>query len=361
MKTVFLIFGVLCLSYIMKAQAHTYHPFTHSTKWTLTSFTSNPPNSGTFTEVQELVRDSVFNNKTYTLLNQYDVSSTQTVYVTTPTGSGFVTYSYNLMGQNQQLLGAIREDSLKRVYYHNFNATFNDVHLDSVFFPSGQDILLFDFGLQVGDSILRHGFIFDYSPAYPYYMHVTAIDSILLENMTYRKQFHLKGYFSSPNASDSISYQWIEGIGALNTTINTTLISAGSGILGGLRLFHQGSLSPPYTNQTIRCVQEQNVFLMGDSILCNSFLSTKIHQKTPINVQLTPNPFHQQTTLWVEGLDCKQLSIRIYNLSGQMVQEQTQFSSNNIIIQRKNLQAGVYFYKLWADEKAINSGKMIIN
>jgi len=361
MKNLLLIWIGISLSFTISAQAYQYHPFVLQSKWVLQDHLQYLPSSSVASDervfVETLLRDSVINNYTYSLIESYD--AWRRVYaVIFPFIYDY--YYYDLMGGNKKILGGIREDSQKRVYYYNIDGTFNNPQLDSLFL---QEVLLFDFSLGIGDSILRSGLIS--GEVANYYMHITAIDSVLLDDLTYRKRMHLKGYYSNFLLSDSVSYQWIEGIGVAEpSNSNTALVSSKVGILGGLTLMYKTSVSPPYLTPTISCFFEQNIHLLGSTLAyCDSlpsYLQIAKLTNSSVNIQIQPNPFRQQARILVDGVDCNILRIQIFDLTGRVVEQFEMLGSNELMIQRNSLKAGIYFYKLWADEKAIGSGKFVI-
>jgi len=93
-------------------------------------------------------------------------------------------YKSDTLQQNWVLQGYIRENSLREVYFRNL--------ID-------QEKLLYDFGLEINDSVVLGG-------GWPDTLICTDIDSVLIGN-DYRKRIHLK--------NDGFPIDtWIEGIGS---------------------------------------------------------------------------------------------------------------------------------------------------
>jgi hypothetical protein len=118
-----------------------------------------------------------------------------------------------LSNPNSIYFGAIREDSLKKVYMH-LSAT------DSL--PGIGDFLVYDFTRQPGDTIWypvtigysSHCDLYQqfYFMADLHYEVVESVDSILINN-GYRKQWHLK---QDPDHQYHIlDSSWVEGIGGI--------------------------------------------------------------------------------------------------------------------------------------------------
>ncbi len=76
-------------------------------------------------------------------------------------------------------------------------------------------------------------------------------------------------------------------------------------------------------------------------------------------IQISPNPFSIQTTLQT-GISLKKTSLTVYNSFGQSVKNMDNLSEKNIIFQRENLPAGLYFIRLIQEGKVMATDKLII-
>jgi len=88
----------------------------------------------------------------------------------------------------------------------------------------------------------------------------------------------------------------------------------------------------------------------------------KTFSENNINVNIFPNPFSTSATLSIDGSETyKYNTIKIYNLLGQEVRSMFIGNQNEITINRDNLAAGMYFYKLITNKnETLATGKMII-
>ena len=77
-----------------------------------------------------------------------------------------------------------------------------------------------------------------------------------------------------------------------------------------------------------------------------------------VEVRAYPNPFENKATIEVLGVDYPELQLSLYNMAGQLLQEQ---KSNNgqFEVYRSQLPQGVYIYKITNDDQLINVGKII--
>lgn len=79
-----------------------------------------------------------------------------------------------------------------------------------------------------------------------------------------------------------------------------------------------------------------------------------------IQIQLFPNPVNDVATLRVQGYDLQQGHFRLFDASGQLVRKQA-FSANEVLIERDNLQPGIYFYQILSGQQYLASGKLIVH
>lgn len=79
-----------------------------------------------------------------------------------------------------------------------------------------------------------------------------------------------------------------------------------------------------------------------------------------IDIQVFPNPFQDFTTIQVNGKDYESLELEVLNVTGQLVETIQVQNSNQIILNRKQLVQGAYFYRLKGDQVLLNTGKLIV-
>jgi len=81
---------------------------------------------------------------------------------------------------------------------------------------------------------------------------------------------------------------------------------------------------------------------------------------TPVRVTAFPNPFDQAITLSVEGGPDAPLSLEVYNVMGQQVdQRHYPKGANRFVFKRQQLPSGVYFYRLSALDQVLYTGRFI--
>lgn len=207
---------------------------------------------------------------------------------------------------------AIRQDSLQK----------------KVFYYFGNEYLLYDFNLNLGDTLpqtyIGGGFT------------VSNIDSVLV-GTHYHKRFILQSNppFPSPDSSHCI----VEGIGS------------------SFGLTNQIGFYPEGGGNWV-CFSHNTETYPANS---NCSITTNITETVSSNIQIniSPNPFTIQTILHSSQELNKALLI-IYNSFGQEVKETKNISGQTITLQRENLPSGIYFFRLTQDNKILSADKLVI-
>ena len=92
-------------------------------------------------------------------------------------------------------------------------------------------------------------------------------------------------------------------------------------------------------------------------------LSASINRvsKNETGIQVSPNPFSTFTTLKINGnKGIDPISLTMFDLTGKEVKVKNTLVGQQILIERGNLPNGIYFYKLLQNDKAIGTGKLIV-
>ncbi len=214
-------------------------------------------------------------------------------------------------------VGGLRNDSAnKKVYY--YDATLN------------QECLLYDFSVNVGDSIQEWG---SNCSGLGYYYHILSIDSVLV-GIQYHKRFNIDGGF---NADTSI----IEGIGSL------------TGLLGPYFFFEN-------FNQ-LHCFQElnQTMFVNPNCFCTCSIVGVDELKNHDLRIEVYPNPFNSVSKL-IANFSFKNASIQLYNIFGKLVKEFNNIYGIEFTLTGDKLNEGVYFLKVIQDNEKILIQKILI-
>ena len=78
-------------------------------------------------------------------------------------------------------------------------------------------------------------------------------------------------------------------------------------------------------------------------------------------VSFYPNPMNEKATIKVNGnVDIENMRLEILDASGRVAILQESISSNEILIENKNLKSGIYFYRLLENDKLIAVNKFMV-
>jgi hypothetical protein len=222
-----------------------------------------------------------------------------------------------VLNASHQYWGCLREDSLKRIFYlgkdywglMNFTA----------------EIQLYDFGKNVGDSI-------DYGITGKQL--VLSIDSVLI-GQNFRKRFNFLW--------DSV----IEGIGS-----TTQLLSPITDIP-----------TKYYTHWDLVCFKQDDVVLYTNSAYNGCFQTFGIKEDRDIqkfSLFISPNPLSQSTQITLKKT-YHSITLAVYDIQGKQVAQQQYADCDKIQLNRNQLRNGLYFLKLTLDDKAVETGKIVIS
>ncbi|MEI6817024.1 MAG: T9SS type A sorting domain-containing protein [Bacteroidota bacterium] len=114
----------------------------------------------------------------------------------------------------------------------------------------------------------------------------------------------------------------------------------------------------------LRCYSDSSGFSYNSGIVsyCDSTVGINELIQNRKEIIISPNPFTTQATLTFQGVRTyNYMSLHVYNLLGQEVQNIFVGKDKEVIIHRNNLPSGMYFYKLMDDSKTVlGMGKMVI-
>jgi len=212
---------------------------------------------------------------------------------------------------NAEYFGAIREEN-KRIYTITIS-------------QGEQEILLYDFSKEVGDTIYSNsleGYL-----GYDYPVIISSIDTVELNDGSHRKRYWLEGgYYSFMNEC------WIEGVGSIHglfAPITDILLN--------------------YYEPNLSCFKQNGstVYLNNfscDKCFCSLQTSIMNFNRYQNKIQIYPNPFSEQINVNIESNN-KFSEIIIYNSNGKIIQK---FNVNTypIEIELRELPTGLYLIQL---------------
>ena len=315
-------------TFLCKAQFNVYHPFSDSNAgWRETGYstceTCNPI-VVVYYEFDYYVRgDTVVNGKTYVKLNE---------------SGGYETDSFDndtIWECANSLYCLLREDTSARKVYASFKPNLGKI-----------DTLLYDFNLQVGDT-LPASYLVNGSDNETVY----AIDSILVGN-TYRKQFIIEiNTIAYPN---TIFDSMIEGVGSW------------LGLMSAMVPNFEGGCN-------LDCFVDSASSLTSQSGgPCNIFHTCSASgisaiEKPAGSVSVYPNPSSgnfefQITPDSYRDYESGKLNVEVYDILGEEIYSQCTTHNSLFTIDLSSNPNGIYLYRITdANSNLIGTGKLIIN
>ena len=308
-KTLLFVFFLFQLNNLLVAQAWIYHPMpSNNAVWHCTSsYYDQSSNQYTYyTDEYFINGDTTIAGRAYHQIFDYH----EVRYGTPP----WLPPAYSSYGY----CSAIREDSVKRVYVYAYGGN-----------PTPSDMLLYDFNLQVGDTLPPS--INDNNRDT-----IRSIDSVLVGN-NYHKRFNLSPTFG--NCTGSI----IEGVG--NTLGLLYWLHCPEFGAGNLDCFtHYDSISYPSVS--------------SGGYIC-PLIALGIYKTTvENNITISPNPFTSQTTISF-STEQRNTTIKIMDVVGKEIKT-INFTGKQYIIEKGTMQSGVYFVQIADANKNVVNRKVVV-
>lgn len=221
---------------------------------------------------------------------------------------------------NWYIDGYIREDSLQRIFFYPINREYA--------ISENEEILIYDFSLEEGDTIWSNTGEFYAMVESVSYLHLNGFDDSL-KKIVVRDEY----------------YAWIEEIGSMN------------GILRGLNIIH---LVGAYFNLT--CYFENDTLKFQNPEFSTCFPKGLNNVVSELKIQsIKVNPYISGNNLVfdIENVPMHKTTIQIFSCLGNLVYEKQFLNENRLEIPIKEFQNGIYIYRLEVDINSL-SGKIAI-
>lgn len=237
----------------------------------------------------------------------------------------FYTTDTEINKENSVCIGGIREDSLKKVWFYCFE--YPDYYFRPALLYVQNEIKLFDFNIEVGDTVRNSTFLLEYL-----YLVVGEVDTIKINN-TYRKVYSF--------ANVGWDY-WIEGVGNIN----------------GL-LFPSGDRPGKMSNDLICMHQNDTLHYMSPDY--NDCFPTFVHNGYALlpntDIKVYPNPVVGEH-VYFENLDFE--TLELFDVKGCLLNTIDIEGKVNYTLEVANYSKGIYFYQLQTKRLIPTRGKLII-
>lgn len=271
-----------------------------------------------------------FAQATYTLISENKIWSE----VDCLNFGGCQTQFYKFQGDT--ILGAytykkiyISSDSLQKSW--NINGAMREELSQKVFFSDFTDeYLIYNFSLVKGETFYPNfsGCQFE--------MTLDSIDSIELLNGEFRRRYNFSSWSNE---------QWIEGIGSTKGLLNVGLEMCTSDVYTSLNCFTENA-TLKFQNSNFSTCYFTTVGLTND-----------IPKE---NITISPNPITNYGILRFTSY-LSDYELKIYSITGNLVRDISNLSGQEFLIERKDLNSGLYYIQLTKDNNIIGICKMIIS
>jgi len=235
-------------------------------------------------------------------------------------------YSYNKIystdGSSISYVGGLREENKRIFLYYTW---------------CDHSVLLYDFNLNVGDTMTMSCLAAECDIQENLYMTVVSVDSVLLEDHSYRRRINF-------NYGSAMS--WIEGVGSVS-----------------------GLLYPYYSCVLCVCFRElicfqedgNSLYLNEENASCfNFYVSIDDLKRNDEMFKVYPNPVKYQTFVTIksnEGIN----TIELYDFLGRMINCKQRINSMEYKLQLGSLRQGIYFLKANLQNDQMVCNRLIIN
>ena len=148
---------------------------------------------------------------------------------------------------------------------------------------------------------------------------------------------------------------------------NTNLLATGGDYYHWLP---EESLSNPYIADPVASpdtTTTYTVLIVSDSCITTAQITVTVEEPQQImsnntgNIRVYPNPFKDKTVIEFPFEYNNEYILNIYDIYGKAVRTITGINTGQIIIYKKTLTSGIYFFMLNNYDKCIASGKLIID
>ena len=332
MNLISTVFLILLIPQILISQ---YIPFPQfNATWSMSVDVYDDPNDNPFIDteegyVHELNGDTTINGFIYQKIFERQTWRKRTIYNQLPNGDYIITNdAINYPTSESTLIGLIRQDTVSRKIYF-MSLDYSPCTEPNGPFPIGEEFLLFDFDLALGDTIQLG--------LEPELHIIDSIDSIQYNDGIYRKI-----YFPSESYPE---FYFIEGIGA------------STGLFAGVRgLFVEGEWC------SLNCFKENEQYIIGNSIYnCDSIdMITHLTETYSNNeVSIYPNPFNPFLIIDTTIDQFESLQLNIYDALGQLVFKKVITSNQQYQLDTQQLLTGMYLITITNESQLIIAQKFI--
>ena len=227
---------------------------------------------------------------------------------------------------NATYVGGLREDSARKVWFYGPGPQFYEPYCD--YPPDTTEQLLYDFGLEVGDTAFMG------SPSLPYYT-CLGVDTINI-NGTLRRRLDMTA------ANCSGCEYWVEGVGS----------SKG--------LFYPWCELFEWDWELI-CFEDPDIFYNASPSITNCYTIASLDDPLVQQVQLWPNPAQEALSISLHESMQGLFQLEVFDVRGQRVLQRELEAGLRVDWNVGVMPRGLYAYRLSQAQQLRAAGKFLLD
>lgn len=146
-----------------------------------------------------------------------------------------------------------------------------------------------------------------------------------------------------------------------STVVLTDVLSQTTSIATDHQTISGGNVNGDLTSSDGSVISDEKLAgggLNGNEAIID--LERKNYEYNKVEVNLYPNPFTSTATITIDGASYKKMRLEVLDLTGKTLQSLQFNEGEAIILNRDNLNQGIYLYRLIGNDVAVHTGKFII-
>lgn len=283
------------------------------------------PNSGAIWS--EIYHDHHYENDELEIIayERFSINGEDTVINEIEYKKLYLFYDSIFNKNNATYIGAIRENDQKQVFY----IADTIIHNIKPIYTKNEEILLYDFNVEVGDTIKEiNGVDQDF-------IIVENIDTVSIGGKL-RKEIRFQD-----------SFTWIEGIG------NTYGLLFGSNSIA--------LLLTTVIEGDIICLKHNNETIYSNPNYANCFPDITSTNNVQLNPEkLSVSHLKDRQVIQFKLANTQISNVHIFDIKGNLIDQIYNINQSNYDLETINYEQGLYFYKVTSARNYNHSGKLLI-
>ena len=100
--------------------------------------------------------------------------------------------------------------------------------------------------------------------------------------------------------------------------------------------------------------------MLSEAPVCDLMLVNTVDQKLENSLKVYPNPFSDQVVIAFDNPNHEEFDFTIHDISGRVMRQLSNISGTQLVLERQDLQAGVYFAVLRGKDGRFATTKLMV-